>query len=163
VRHRPSPIPASRSWLALSVVAAALLLVVPVTARAGGEAPHAHALVHLLVDGADGRLDHHHHHHHPSGHADAPHAGDVSVQPDGRAAQFDPPTPARRSAPDADEDVPTVTTASSAAAAALIAATLPAAATSVLVVVRRRDAWPGIAVPVTHTVVPESPPPRPVA
>lgn len=48
--------------MVLAMLAAALLLVVPVMARAGGEVPHAHALIQLLADGADGAVDHHHHH-----------------------------------------------------------------------------------------------------
>ncbi len=35
------------------------LLLTPVTASTGGQIPHAHALIHLLIDGADGSFDHH--------------------------------------------------------------------------------------------------------
>jgi hypothetical protein len=61
----------------VAVLAAAALLLVPVTATAGGEAPHPHAILQLLADGADGVLDHHHHHRHPDGVShDHSHPGD---------------------------------------------------------------------------------------
>lgn len=44
----------------LAVVAVLALLVTPVTASTGAQVPHAHALIHLLIDGADGSFDHHH-------------------------------------------------------------------------------------------------------
>jgi hypothetical protein len=57
-------------------VAAASLLLVPVTTAAGTDADHAHALLQVVVDLADGSYDHHdseHHHGHDVeiGHADA--------------------------------------------------------------------------------------------
>ncbi|MFM9107063.1 MAG: hypothetical protein ACKOWF_10245 [Chloroflexota bacterium] len=46
------------NWIA-ALAAVGLLLMMPVTARAGLRDPHPHALLQLALDEGDGRLDHH--------------------------------------------------------------------------------------------------------
>jgi hypothetical protein len=103
--------------LPVALLAAALLLIVPVTARAGGEVPHVHALAHLLVDGQDARLDHHHRHDH-----------DVSGRVTGSADAAPPPdTKAKRTraATSTRTDVPKVAPATAAVHTALSVIALP--------------------------------------
>lgn len=47
-------------WLAAArVLALALLFLLPMQMRAGADDPHAHAMLHLLLDARDGLVDHH--------------------------------------------------------------------------------------------------------
>ena len=145
---------ATRSGIPLPValLAAALLLIVPVTARAGGEVPHVHALAHLLVDGQDARLDHHHRHDH-----------DVAGRVTG-SADAAPPPPAKakwtRAATVTRTDVQTVAPAIAAVYAALSVITLPDTAWFHQGGSIWLSAWSAEDVPATWTDLPESPPPR---
>lgn len=57
-RHRHSHLP---SWLGiLWALALVGLFLLPSDFRAGSESIHGHSLVHLLIDAADGRIDHRH-------------------------------------------------------------------------------------------------------
>ena len=69
-------------WLAVvRVTALALLFLLPMQMRAGAEDPHPHAMLQLLLDARDGRLDHHNDgheaEHRESGTASATHEPDV--------------------------------------------------------------------------------------
>ena len=141
MRRRPSPVNSDRPSLLVAAVAAALLLVAPVTARAGGEVPHAHALIQLLIDGADGAIYHHHPAPAANGHTAAAggHDGDA-VAGHASAAVAVHPERGHRSTPDGGEgppaerfasadhrttgadDTPTISPLASAAVAALMAA-----------------------------------------
>lgn len=160
MRRRTSPVSqrARSSWVA--VLAVALLCLVPVSARAGGQAPHAHAMVHLLFDGADGAVDHHHRHPAAPGHdtAAAAHGqADDNAAPSGRkaaatgtASQTQPP----------GEDTPTLTPLSSAAVAALFAALIVGIATLPPAAALGRQAVLGTGPRAGHMPAIEPPPPR---
>jgi hypothetical protein len=49
----------SRWFAAARVTALALLFLLPMQMRAGADDPHAHAMLHLLLDARDGLVDHH--------------------------------------------------------------------------------------------------------
>lgn len=129
----PRPAILSPAFVLLVLCAVALP---PVEYRGGGEHTHAHAVVQLWDDAADGALDHHH--------------AETGGVAHGGVAEAPPDVPRLTALAAAEQATPTLVVA----AASLLA---------IVVSIRVRLAWPPAAVPVGVMVAPEPPPPRRVA
>jgi hypothetical protein len=156
----------------LAVFAALALLLTPVTASTGVQIPHAHALVHLLLDGADGSFDHHRLGHPGGGNADhaagnhaSPGPGEVagSAAPFvGRSAAANPARAdvASGQSPAPPDDLPVLTSLSVFATAAAIPLAGSLARLHAPAVASLLLAWGACRMLAGITPRPTSPPPR---